>query len=65
MGEDYSSAGPDGGQFDKTRWSMVLGAVQSRSPCAQKLWLSYAVIIGARSMRLSAGVVVRPRTPKT
>jgi hypothetical protein len=36
MGEDYSSAGPDDGQFDKTRWSMVLGAVQSRAPCAQK-----------------------------
>ena len=31
-----SSAGPDDGQFDKTRWSMVLGAVQSRAPCAQK-----------------------------
>jgi serine/threonine protein kinase len=31
-----SSAGPDYGQFDKTRWSMVLGAVQSRAPCAQK-----------------------------
>ena len=28
MGEDYSSAGPDDGQFDKTRWSMVLGAVR-------------------------------------
>jgi RNA polymerase sigma factor (sigma-70 family) len=31
-----SSAGPDAGQFDKTRWSMVLGAVQSWAPCAQK-----------------------------
>ena len=31
-----SSAGPDDGQFDKTRWSMVLAAVQSRVPCAQK-----------------------------
>ena len=31
-----SSAGRDDGQFDKTRWSMVLGAVQSRTPCAQK-----------------------------
>jgi RNA polymerase sigma-70 factor (ECF subfamily) len=31
-----SSAGPDDGQFDKTRWSMDLGAVQSRAPCAQK-----------------------------
>jgi DNA-directed RNA polymerase specialized sigma24 family protein len=27
---------PDDGQFDKTRWSMVLGIVQSRAPCAQK-----------------------------
>ena len=36
MGEDCSSAGSDDGQFDKTRWSMVLGAVQSRAPCAQK-----------------------------
>src|SRR5215468_1396169 len=36
MGEEYSSAGPDDGQFDKTRWSMVLGAVQSRAPSAQK-----------------------------
>jgi RNA polymerase sigma-70 factor (ECF subfamily) len=35
MGEDDSLAGPDHGQFDKTRWSMVLGAVQSRAPCAQ------------------------------
>jgi RNA polymerase sigma factor (sigma-70 family) len=32
MGQDYSSAGPDHGQFDKTRWSMVLEAVQSRAP---------------------------------
>ena len=31
-----NSAGPDDGQFDKTRWSMVLEAVQSRAPCAQK-----------------------------
>jgi len=29
MGQDYSSAGPDHGQFDKTRWSMVLEAVQA------------------------------------
>ena len=36
MGEDCSSAGPDDGQLDKTRWSMVLGGVQSRAPCAQK-----------------------------
>ena len=34
MGQDYSSAGPDQGQFDKTRWSMVLEAMQSRAPCA-------------------------------
>ena len=31
-----SSPGSDDGQFDKTRWSMVLGAMQSRAPCAQK-----------------------------
>ena len=31
-----SSAGSDDGQFDKTLWSLVLGAVQSRAPCAQK-----------------------------
>jgi RNA polymerase sigma factor (sigma-70 family) len=36
MGQDYSSAGPDHGQFDKTRWSMVLEAVQSRGPDAPK-----------------------------
>ena len=30
------SAGREDGQFDKTRWTMVLGAVQSRTPCAQK-----------------------------
>jgi hypothetical protein len=62
MGEDYSSAGPDDGQFDKTRWSMVLGAGRV---VPRKLWLSYAGFIGDRSMRLSGGVVVRPRTPKT
>ena len=31
-----SSAGLDDGQFDRTRWSLVSGAVQSRAPCAQK-----------------------------
>ena len=36
MGQDYNSAGPDHGQFDKTRWSMVLEAVQSRVPGAPK-----------------------------
>src|SRR6516165_2399331 len=38
MTPDKSSslAGSDDGQFDKTRWSMVLGAVQRRAPCAQK-----------------------------
>ena len=30
-----SSTEPDDSQFDKTRWSMVLGAVQSGAPCAQ------------------------------
>jgi RNA polymerase sigma factor (sigma-70 family) len=33
--EAGSSTEPDDGQFDKTRWSMVLGAVQSGVPCAQ------------------------------
>jgi hypothetical protein len=41
MGEDYSSAGPDDGQFDKTRWSMVLGAGRV---VPRKLWLSYAFV---------------------
>jgi hypothetical protein len=36
MGRDYNSAGADHGQFDKTRWSMVLEAVQSRVPGAPK-----------------------------
>jgi DNA-directed RNA polymerase specialized sigma24 family protein len=36
MGQDQSSAGPDHGQFDKTRWSMVLEAVQSQAPGAPK-----------------------------
>ena len=31
-----SSPGSDDGQFDKTLWSLILGAVQSRAPCAQK-----------------------------
>jgi DNA-directed RNA polymerase specialized sigma24 family protein len=34
MCQDYSSVGPDHGQFDRTQWSMVLGAVQSRAPGA-------------------------------
>jgi DNA-directed RNA polymerase specialized sigma24 family protein len=34
MRQDYSSVGPDHGQFDKTHWSMVLEAVQSRAPGA-------------------------------
>ena len=61
MGEDYSSAGPDDGQFDKTRWSMVLGAGRV---VPRKLWLSYAGSIGGRSMRLPGGVVVRPKTDR-
>ena len=36
MSQDHSSAGPDQGQFDKTRWSMVLEAVQSRAPGAPR-----------------------------
>jgi RNA polymerase sigma-70 factor (ECF subfamily) len=31
-----SSAGSDDGQIDQTRWSMALGAMQSREPCARK-----------------------------
>src|SRR6516165_12523659 len=42
MGEEYSSARPDDGQFDKTRWSMVSGAVQSRAPCAQKAMAEFS-----------------------
>jgi RNA polymerase sigma-70 factor (ECF subfamily) len=37
-----SSAGSDDGQFDKTRWSMVSGAVQSRAPCAQKAMAEFS-----------------------
>jgi len=36
MGQDQNSAGPDHGQFDKTRWSMVLQTVQSQAPGAPK-----------------------------
>ena len=35
-GDVGSSAGPDDGQFDRTRWSMVLGAVQSQAAFAQR-----------------------------
>jgi hypothetical protein len=34
MGQDHSSAGSEYAQFDKTRWTMVLEAVQSRPPGA-------------------------------
>ena len=36
MTPNKTSSSLDDRQFDKTRWSMVLGAVQSRAPCAQK-----------------------------
>jgi DNA-directed RNA polymerase specialized sigma24 family protein len=36
MGQDQSSAGHDHGQFDKTRWSIVLEAAQSQAPGAPK-----------------------------
>lgn len=62
MGQDYSS-GPDHGQIDKTRWSMVLEAVQSRAP--RKPWLSYAGSIGVRCTALPGDVVARLRMPKT
>jgi RNA polymerase sigma factor (sigma-70 family) len=61
MGEDYSSAGPDDGQFDKTRWSMVLGAVQSRAPCAQK---SLAELCGLYWRPLYAFARRRGRSPE-
>jgi RNA polymerase sigma factor (sigma-70 family) len=34
MGDDDNSAGPEAAQFDRTRWSIVLAAVQSRAPGA-------------------------------
>jgi RNA polymerase sigma factor (sigma-70 family) len=34
MGQDDSSAVPDAGPFDRTRWSVVLAAVQSQAPGA-------------------------------
>ena len=36
MAQDNRSAEADHGQFDKTRWSMVLEAMQSRAPGASK-----------------------------
>ena len=36
MCQDYSSVGPDHGQFATTHWSMVLEAVESRAPCASQ-----------------------------
>jgi RNA polymerase sigma factor (sigma-70 family) len=36
MDQDYSWAEPDHGQFDKTRWSMVLEAMQSRAAGASQ-----------------------------
>jgi len=62
MGEEHSTAGPDDGQFDKTRWGMVLEAWRLLS---RRLWLSYTGSIRNRSMSLPGGVVVRPKTPKT
>jgi DNA-directed RNA polymerase specialized sigma24 family protein len=34
MGQDEGSALPDSGRFDRTHWSLVLAAMQSRSPGA-------------------------------
>jgi RNA polymerase sigma factor (sigma-70 family) len=34
MGQDYSSSGRDDDRFNKTRWSMVMEAVQGRAPGA-------------------------------
>jgi RNA polymerase sigma factor (sigma-70 family) len=36
MSQDYISTGPDRGQFDKTRWSMVLEAMESQAPGASQ-----------------------------
>jgi RNA polymerase sigma factor (sigma-70 family) len=36
MGHDYDSSEADHGPFDKTRWSMVLQAMQSRAPGAPR-----------------------------
>src|SRR5215471_10191404 len=56
-----SSAGPDDGQFDRTRWTMVLGAVQSRAPCAQK---ALAELCGLYWRPLNAFARRRGRSPE-
>jgi RNA polymerase sigma factor (sigma-70 family) len=60
MGQDYSSDG-DQGQFDKTRWSMVLEAVQSRAPGAPK---ALAELCGRYWRPLYAFARRRGRTPE-
>jgi hypothetical protein len=65
MGQNHSSTGPDQGEFDKTRWSMVWKPCRAERLVSRKLWLSYAGAIGGRSTPLPGGVVARPRTPKT
>src|SRR6516225_4121851 len=56
-----SSAGPGDGQFDKTHWSMVLGAVQSRAPYAQK---ALAELCGLYWRPLYAFAPRRGRSPE-
>ena len=56
-----NSAGPDDGRFDKTRWSMVLGAVQSQGPCAQK---ALAELCGLYWRPLNAFARRRGRSPE-
>jgi len=51
MGEEYSSTGPDEGQFDKTRWRRGSGTCRAGCLVPRKLWLSYVGSIGGRSMR--------------
>ena len=54
MGQDYSSAGPDHGQFDNTRWSMVLEAVQSRAPGGARALAESTRMLSASALRLRA-----------
>src|SRR5215475_13844878 len=56
-----SSAGPDDGQFERTRWSMVLEVVQSRASCAQK---ALAEVCGLYWRPLYAFARRRGRSPE-
>jgi RNA polymerase sigma-70 factor (ECF subfamily) len=61
MGNDDSSAVPDYGQFDKTRWSLVLEAVQSRAPGAPQ---ALAALCGRYWRPLYAFARRRGRSPE-